>query len=241
MSARCRARSSRSSARAPARSTRTRRATARIRRRRRCNSHSPSRLRPRAHSRSPSPRPHPPAPHPAAQRTPLRRPRAPASPVTFSADAASAGVCTVSGATVSFVGTGTCTIDANQAGNGSYQAAPQVQQSFPVGLTPQSISFASTPPAGATRRRSGLHRLGHRELRSRRRVLCRSVERRRVHRHGLDRVAHRLGHLHDRREPGRQRHVPGRAAGAAVLLDRRGADRRACSRSTSRPRRRAAR
>jgi hypothetical protein len=69
--------------------------------------------------------------------------------VTFSADASSAGVCTISGATVSFVGTGTCTIDANQAGNGSYQAAPQVQQSFPVGLTSQSISFASTPPVGA--------------------------------------------------------------------------------------------
>src|SRR5207302_7459643 len=51
-------------------------------------------------------------------------------PVAFSADASSAGVCTVSGATVSLVGTGTCTVDANQPGNGSYLPAPQVQQSL---------------------------------------------------------------------------------------------------------------
>jgi hypothetical protein len=70
-------------------------------------------------------------------------------PVAFSADASSAGICTVSGSTVSFVGMGTCTIDANQPGNGSYQAAPQVQQSFAVGLASQTISFTSTPPAGA--------------------------------------------------------------------------------------------
>src|SRR5579864_3252388 len=69
--------------------------------------------------------------------------------VSFSLGAGSAGVCTLAGATVSFVGTGTCTILADQGGNGSYQAAAQVQQSFPVGLTSQSISFTSTPPAGA--------------------------------------------------------------------------------------------
>ena len=69
--------------------------------------------------------------------------------VAFSAAGSSAGVCTVSGSTVSFVGSGTCTINANQAGNASYLAAPQVQQAFAVGLTPQTISFTSTPPAGA--------------------------------------------------------------------------------------------
>jgi hypothetical protein len=70
--------------------------------------------------------------------------------VVFSAAPASSGVCTVSGSTVTPVGTGTCTIDANQPGNANYQAAAQVQQSFIVGLTPQSISFTSTPPAAAT-------------------------------------------------------------------------------------------
>jgi hypothetical protein len=52
--------------------------------------------------------------------------------VTFTADASSAGVCTVTGSTVSFIGRGTCTINANQAGNASYLAAAQVQQSFNV-------------------------------------------------------------------------------------------------------------
>ena len=40
---------------------------------------------------------------------------------------------------------GTCIIDANQAGNASYQAATQVQQSFAVVGT-QSVTFTSTPP-----------------------------------------------------------------------------------------------
>ncbi len=52
------------------------------------------------------------------------------NPVTFSS--ATSGVCTVSGATVSFVGTGTCTLDANQAGNADYTQAPTATQSFTV-------------------------------------------------------------------------------------------------------------
>jgi hypothetical protein len=67
-------------------------------------------------------------------------------PVAFSATAGSAGICTVSGATVSFVGVGTCTVNANQAGNGSYLAAGQVQQSFTVGRGSQTITITSTPP-----------------------------------------------------------------------------------------------
>ncbi len=67
-------------------------------------------------------------------------------PVGFSAAPSSAGVCTVSGATVSLVGVGTCTVNANQAGNGSYLAAPQVQQSFAVARAPQTIAFTSMPP-----------------------------------------------------------------------------------------------
>jgi len=69
--------------------------------------------------------------------------------VTFSAAASSAGICTVSGSTVSFAGPGTCTVNANQAGNGSYNPAPQAQQSFAVGKAAQTISFTSTAPGGA--------------------------------------------------------------------------------------------
>ena len=70
--------------------------------------------------------------------------------VTFSASPASAGICTVSGSTVSFVGDGTCTVRADQAGNATYEPAPQVSQSFTVSLAPQTISFTSSPPSSAT-------------------------------------------------------------------------------------------
>ena len=75
-------------------------------------------------------------------------------PVTFAAAPASAGICTVSGSTVSFVGAGTCTVVASQAGNAVYDQADPVQQSFTVGpgaptLSPQTISFTSTAPGGA--------------------------------------------------------------------------------------------
>jgi hypothetical protein len=65
--------------------------------------------------------------------------------VSFSIAAASAGVCSISGATVSMVGAGTCVVNANQAGNASYAAASQVQQSFAVAKGSQTITFTSTP------------------------------------------------------------------------------------------------
>src|SRR5439155_768904 len=55
--------------------------------------------------------------------------------VTFGSSTPAA--CTVSGSTVSFVGVGTCTVTANQAGNANYQAAPQAIQSFTVGKAGQ--------------------------------------------------------------------------------------------------------
>jgi outer membrane protein OmpA-like peptidoglycan-associated protein len=70
--------------------------------------------------------------------------------VATTVDAASSSVCSISGAVVSFIGVGTCTLDANQAGNGSYFAASQVQQSFNVGKIPQTITGFSTPPSSAT-------------------------------------------------------------------------------------------
>jgi len=52
------------------------------------------------------------------------------NPVTFQSDTSS--VCTVSGSTVSFVGVGTCTVEADQAGNADYLAGSKTQ-SFSVG------------------------------------------------------------------------------------------------------------
>ncbi len=71
------------------------------------------------------------------------------NPVIFSIDATAAGICSIAGSTVSFAAAGTCVIDANQAGNANYTAAPQAQQSFAVGKNNQTITFTSTAPAGA--------------------------------------------------------------------------------------------
>ena len=71
-------------------------------------------------------------------------------PVALSVDPASGpGVCTLSGSTVTYAAAGSCVIDANQAGNGTYAAAPQAQQMITVTGKPQSITF-SNPPASGT-------------------------------------------------------------------------------------------
>jgi hypothetical protein len=78
-----------------------------------------------------------------------------AAPFTVSATASSglavsfnsqtAGVCTVSGTTVTLVALGTCTIQATQAGNATYAAATPVNQSFQVTLASQTITFGTLP------------------------------------------------------------------------------------------------
>lgn len=55
-------------------------------------------------------------------------------PVIFSS--ASPNICAVNGNVVSYLANGDCTIDANQAGNGSYLAAPTVSQTFAVHVSP---------------------------------------------------------------------------------------------------------
>jgi hypothetical protein len=70
-------------------------------------------------------------------------------PVSFSSQTTS--VCTVSGASVTLVSAGTCTIQATQGGNSSYSPAPSVSQSFLVQLA-QIITFPtlSNQALGAT-------------------------------------------------------------------------------------------
>jgi len=70
------------------------------------------------------------------------------NPVVFTVDPSSGpGACTVSGSTVTYAAIGTCVIDANQAGNGHYAGAPQVQRTITVNGLAQSISL-SAPAAG---------------------------------------------------------------------------------------------
>jgi polyvinyl alcohol dehydrogenase (cytochrome) len=54
-------------------------------------------------------------------------------------------VCTVSGATVTLVAAGTCTIHAAQPGNSDWAAAPPVNQSFLVTRGSQTITFGALP------------------------------------------------------------------------------------------------
>jgi hypothetical protein len=61
-------------------------------------------------------------------------------PVSFSLDSSSTG-CSLSGGIVSFTGAGTCVVDADQAGNGTYAKAPTVPVSTTVSVVSQTISF----------------------------------------------------------------------------------------------------
>ncbi|WP_295394419.1 right-handed parallel beta-helix repeat-containing protein [uncultured Thiodictyon sp.] len=68
------------------------------------------------------------------------------NPVIFTSQ--TTGVCTSSGtngSTITGVTAGTCTIAANQAGNATYNPAPQVTQSFSIGLIDQTIAFGPAP------------------------------------------------------------------------------------------------
>lgn len=63
------------------------------------------------------------------------------NPVAFSVDPTTAANCSIAGNVVSFIAEGPCTIQADQAGNANYEAAPPVQQSMTVrsGLAPVPV------------------------------------------------------------------------------------------------------
>ncbi|MEI6624299.1 MAG: hypothetical protein WCP28_20605, partial [Actinomycetes bacterium] len=81
------------------------------------------------------------------------------NPVTFAST--TPAVCTsggANGASVTLVALGACTIDANQAGNGSYNPAPQVQRTFQVTAAAQKpVNRCVTAPVQIPRR--GIRRL----------------------------------------------------------------------------------
>jgi len=85
--------------------------------------------------------------------TPAATGGASGNPVVFSIDASStAGACSLSGAVVHLTGAGTCKLDANQAGDVPYGAAPQVRQTFTITSgtkTGQTITFTTNPPSPA--------------------------------------------------------------------------------------------
>jgi hypothetical protein len=62
-----------------------------------------------------------------------------------------AGACAITGAVVSGTGAGTCVVDADQAGNATYAAATQAQQSFavsaPTAISAPAVARASLTPS----------------------------------------------------------------------------------------------
>ena len=63
--------------------------------------------------------------------------------VSYSVTSASAAYCSISGAVVSFTGTGDCEIVASQAGDGRYLAAPDASQTIAVGSLNQVITASN--------------------------------------------------------------------------------------------------
>ena len=160
----------------------------------------------------------------AGRPTPRPPPPPRASRWRFTIDATASSVCSISGSgVVSFTAAGTCVIDANQAGDANWNAAPQVQQSFAVGTaspTSQTISFTSTAPARATVGGADLHRDCDRHLGPRGGAHHRCHGELGLLDHRRGRLLHRRRHLRHRREPGRQRDLQRRAPGPAELRGR---------------------
>jgi len=70
--------------------------------------------------------------------------------VIFSVPSASSAVCSVSGDTLTFSGAGNCVVNANQAGDSTHAAAPQVQKTIAVSKQSQTITFDAQNPASHT-------------------------------------------------------------------------------------------
>ncbi|WP_423454454.1 IPTL-CTERM sorting domain-containing protein [Ottowia sp. VDI28] len=70
------------------------------------------------------------------------------NPVIFSIDSSASAVCSIAGSDVTFLAPGACVINANQAGNDEYSAAPQVQQTFQVAAVPVPKPITAVPTLG---------------------------------------------------------------------------------------------
>ena len=64
-------------------------------------------------------------------------------PVSYTSPTPS--VCTIINTTVTLHSAGTCTIDADQAGNSNYLAAPTAPQNIAIGVDPTTISLTASP------------------------------------------------------------------------------------------------
>ena len=83
------------------------------------------------------------------------------SGLTVSFTSNTPAICTVSGSTVNYLGAGTCTVTADQAGDANFNPAPQVTLNIGVGLTDQIITnFIANPSAGVVNGSATLSAIG---------------------------------------------------------------------------------
>ena len=68
-------------------------------------------------------------------------------PIVFSIDPGSSTICSIASGVVDFTAAGTCNIDANQAGDADYLAAPQAVQSISVGEGSPLITIVASGPS----------------------------------------------------------------------------------------------
>ena len=82
--------------------------------------------------------------------TPLATSAAPNSNNAIAYSSLTGSVCSISTTAVTMLSIGTCTIAADQAGNGNYNNAVQVTQNVAISLTGQTISNFAASPASPT-------------------------------------------------------------------------------------------
>jgi len=70
--------------------------------------------------------------------------------VNLTIDVSASSVCSISGAVVHFLAVGTCTVDANQAGNNNWLPAAQVQQPFSVSAAASNATVTTTQVSAAS-------------------------------------------------------------------------------------------
>ncbi|APV50801.1 hypothetical protein BWI17_14560 [Betaproteobacteria bacterium GR16-43] len=79
---------------------------------------------------------------------PFAAPATSSSGLTVTVQSTTLAVCTYAGGNVTLLATGTCTLQATQAGNGDFAAAPMIARNIVVQQASQSITFnAQTTPA----------------------------------------------------------------------------------------------
>ena len=142
-------------------------------------------------------------------------------PVVLTIDGSSATVCTINNGTVTFIGAGTCMIDANQGGNATYAAgradAADRSRSLRQAVSRRRRSRSLRRRRPRYGRRSDVSCDGDLEARASRSYLRSMGCPPRSARSTTARVADRHRRMHDRREPGRQRDVRAGRAGAAIV------------------------